>query len=345
MPTTTRRTLLTLVAAVAVSVTGCGGCEKPESRVVVYCAQDQEFAEGVFADFAAETKLTLAPKFDTEANKSVSLVAELQQEAGRPRCDVYWNNEPIGTIRLRRAGVLEPYESPNAAPFPTWTRPADKTWQAFASRARVLIVNTNLVPNEADRPKSVLALTDPKWKGKVAMAKPQFGTTATHAACLFEALGPEKAKTFYLGLKANGVHVVAGNKQVATGVAAGQYAVGTTDTDDALIELKAGKPVAVIFPDRDGTGTLFLPNTLALVKGGPNPVGGKKLIDYLLRSETEKRLAEGGGFQIPLNPNASADLPEPLKSAASAKAMVVDFESVADRWDEAQKFLREEFAW
>ena len=72
MPTLTRRTIQALVAALAASTAGCGGCEKPESRVVVYCAQDQEFAEGVFADFQVESKLSLAPKFDTEANKSVS---------------------------------------------------------------------------------------------------------------------------------------------------------------------------------------------------------------------------------------------------------------------------------
>src|SRR5207249_11264893 len=124
-------------------------------------------------------------------------------------------------------------------------------WTAFAARARVIVVNTNLVP-EADRPKSVLDLTDSKWKGRAAIAKPLFGTTATQAAALFEVLGPEAAMAFYRGLKANGVNVVAGNKQVAEGVAKGQFAVGLTDTDDALGEIEAGKPLAMLFPDRDG---------------------------------------------------------------------------------------------
>ena len=37
------------------------------------------------------------------------------------------------------------------------------------------------------------------------MARPQFGTSATQAACLFEALGPDKAKEYYRGLKSNGM--------------------------------------------------------------------------------------------------------------------------------------------
>lgn len=335
---------------VALSLLCAVGCQQSESRVVVYCAQDREFAEGLFADFEKDHKLAVAPKFDTEANKSVSLAVELEREANRPRCDVHWNNEIIGTIRLARQGVYEPYESPNAATFPDWTRPSSRAWQAFASRARVLIVNTTLLPNEADRPKSLLDLTDPKWNGKLAMAKPQFGTTATQAACLFEVLGSDSAKGFYRGLKANGITLVAGNKQVAQGVARGDFAVGLTDTDDALMELNEKKPVAIIFPDRAGhsihprLGTLYIPNTVALIKGCPNPDGAKKLIDYLLRPESEVRLAEGGGFQIPLNPNASAKLPPALLTPSQVKVMAVDFEKAADLWDEAQAFLRDEFA-
>lgn len=325
------------------------GCHKPEERVVVYCAQDQEFAEGIFADFTAETKLTVAPKFDTEANKSVSLAAELEQETGRPRCDVHWNNEILATIRLARRGVFEPYDSPRAAPFPEWTKAKDHTWQAFAARARILIVNTNLVP-EAERPKSLLDLTDPKWKGKVAIAKPQFGTTATQAACLFEVLGPDAAKAFYRGLKANDVRVVPGNKQAAEGTAAGDFAIGLTDTDDALGELNAGKPVALVYPDAGGhpahprLGVLYIPNTVAVIKGSPNPAGAKRLVDYLLRPETEAKLATGGGFQIPLDPQVKAELPAALIPPNRVKPMAVDWDRAADLWDEAQAFLRNEFA-
>src|SRR5215213_2814659 len=131
------------------------GCPSSDSRVVLYCAQDREYAESILADFTAGTGLAVAPKFDTEAQKSVGLYQELVREAGRPRCGVFWNNEVLNTIRLQRQGLLEPYESPSATPYPDWTKASARTWQAFASRARVIIVNTTLVP-EGDRPQSVL---------------------------------------------------------------------------------------------------------------------------------------------------------------------------------------------
>lgn len=316
------------------------GCAKRESRVVVYCAQDREFAETLLTDFTRETGLALEPKYDTEANKSVSLALELEREATRPRCDVHWNNEILGTIRLARKGMYQSHDAAGAKPFPDWSKAPDRTWQAFAARARVMIVNTNLVK---DPPRSLLDLADAKWRSVVAMAKPFFGTTATHAACLFESLGPEAAKGFYRNLKANGVNLLAGNKQVAVDVAAGRFAVGTTDTDDALIEVQAGKPVAMVQAD-DKLGTLFIPNTLAVVKNGPNPDAARRLVEFLLRPDTERRLAEGGGFQIPLNPEVRATLPAGLQTPSGVKPLAVDFNRAADYWDDAQRFLRDTFA-
>jgi iron(III) transport system substrate-binding protein len=320
------------------------GCQKPSQRVVVACAQDREFAEPLFAAFESSAKLTVAPKFDTEANKSVSLAAELVAEKDRPRADVHWNNELIATIRLANQGIYEAYSSPSATGYPAWSRGTH--WQAFAARARVLIVNTKLVP-ESERPKSLLDLTAAQWKGKLAMAKPLFGTTATQAVCLMEALGEERTKAWYRGLKANDIAIVPGNKQVAVGVAEGRFAIGMTDTDDALIELDAGKPVAVIFPDRDTNdaklGVLFIPNALALVKGGPNPNGGKAMIDFLLTRDGESRLASAGGFQIPLHPECKVKLHPALAVPSQVKVMAVDWQRAADRWEATQEFLRNLF--
>jgi iron(III) transport system substrate-binding protein len=342
----------TIRLAVAVLlIVPLAGCGRAKPRVVLYCAQDREFAEGLLADFTKSAGLDAIPKFDTEADKSVSLYVELVKEKDRPRCDVFWNNEVLSTIRLQQQGLLEPHSSPSAKGLPQWARASDSTWHAFAERARVLIVNTSLVA-EKERPRSLHELTEPRWKGRVVMARPQFGTSATQAACLFAALGEEKARSFYHGLKDNSVQIAPGNKQVAEWVARGKtpggavVAVGITDTDDAIEEGKAGKPVAIVFPDQDAgqPGTLFIPNTLALMKGGPNPEGGRKLIDFLLAAETEKRLAEGPSHQFPLHEGAEARLPVALEPARRARRMKADYARAAELWDEVQEFLRREFA-
>lgn len=332
----------------SIAFLGFTGCNAPKNRVVLFCAQDEEFATSILNDFKKTSHLRVDVKYDTEATKSVSLISELLAQKKRPRCDVHWNNEILGTVRLARAGVLEPYQSSSAATYPNDTHPANHLWQEFAARARIVLVNTTLV-SESERPKSLFDLTDPKWKGKVALAKPQFGTSATQAVSLFDVLGKEKAQEYYKNLRANGIQLVAGNKQVAEGVGAGQFALGVTDTDDAMEEIAAGKPVAIIFPDRDSPkasrmGTLFIPNTVALIKGSPNQINGKRLIDFLLSTDIEAALAKGNSHQIPLNPAVHADLPPQILTPREAKPMQVDWEKAADLWDEVQAFLRDEFA-
>jgi iron(III) transport system substrate-binding protein len=334
--------VLVVLGAVSLAALPFAGCRGSQPRVVLFCAQDQEFAEEILDDFKQRSGLPVVPKFDTEADKSVSLYVELIADRARPRCDVFWNNEILSTIRLQRQGLLEPYDSPSAAPYPDSAKASDHTWHAFAARARILLVNTRLV-KEADRPRGLLELTDPRWKGKVAMARPQFGTTATQAACLFQVLGTDEAKRFYHGLRANGVQVAPGNKQVAEWVSDGRAAVGLTDTDDALEAVKDNSHVAIIFPDRDGLGTLFIPNTVAILRGSPNPDGARKLVDYLLSAEVEGKLAEGGSHQIPLNPGVKATLPPQMETPRTVKPMAVDFGKAADLWDVVQKFVAGEF--
>jgi iron(III) transport system substrate-binding protein len=332
-------TLLALVAS--------AGCTRPQSRVVLYCSQDKDFAEELLQTFHQRTGLDVVPKYDTEAGKSAELYLELVQEKDRPRCDVFWNNEILHTIRLQRQGMLEPYASPGAKPYPASCHPEDQTWHAFAARPRVLVINTKMV-KEADRPHSILDLTDPKWKGRVAMAKPLYGTTATQAACLFAVLGKEKAERFYLDLLKNGVQVAPGNRMVAAWVGSGKAAVGMVDPDDAFEEMQEHPDVAILFPDRDRPkddpmGVLFIPNTVAVIKGGPDPEGARKLVDYLLSPEVETKLAEGPSHQVPLNPEVKAKLPKEMETPRTVKTMDVDWAKAADLWPEVEKFLVAQF--
>src|SRR5262245_56706394 len=132
-----------VVTALLLAFAGCGS---RFDRVILYCAHDREFAEPILQDFTARTGIDVVARHDSEANKSVSLVEALLRESAHPRCDVHWNNEILGTSRLERVGVLAPYESPSAADYPPrWWGPTH-AWHAFAARARVIAVNTRLVP-------------------------------------------------------------------------------------------------------------------------------------------------------------------------------------------------------
>lgn len=317
----------------------------PASRVVVYTALDQEFSEPLFVTFTKATGIRVLPKFDTEATKTVGLfnTIRVEAESGNVRCDLFWNNEILNTLRLKQQGLLRPIHPPNAAQFPAQFRATDDTWFGFAARARVLVVNTKLVA-EAEAPKSIFDLTDEKWKGKVGIAKPLFGTTATHATCLFAKLGPDRARQLFLDLKKNDIQILSGNKQVAVHVGNGTLPLGLTDTDDAIDELEKGMPVRLVYLDSEpgGLGTLFFPNTLAALMNSPNPAAAERLADYLLCSDVETALARGPSAQIPLNPSIQVALR--VETPATVHAMEIDWDQAVGLWDEAAQFIQRQFA-
>jgi iron(III) transport system substrate-binding protein len=144
-------------------------------------------------------------------------------------------------------------------------------------------------------------------------------------------------------MKANGVQILSGNKQVALSVSAGALKFGITDTDDAMIEIDKGLPVAIVYPDQGetGLGTLFIPNSVAILRGAPNETEARQLVDYLLSPEVEARLAAGPSAQIPLNSKTKAQAR--VETPLTVKAMTVDFYAAADQWEAAARFLRDEF--
>lgn len=328
--------------AVLCLVTGC--VPRAESDVVVYCSLDREFAAPILAGFERSTdqQTGAIPKYDVESTKTVGLVSQIIAEQKNPQCDLFWSNEIIHTVRLQKLGLLQPHDWKVESGWPQDMIASDATWCGFAARARVLIINTELIPSPDEYPKSVAELNDVKWKDQCGMARPLFGTTATHFAVLRERNGREETIKQLEQIRDNAV-ILSGNKQVAQAVSAGNLAWGLTDTDDAIIEKDLGRPVAIVFPDQssDQPGTLRIPNTVAILKGCQHPVAAGKLADYLLRPETEDRLAMGDSSQLPLSRNSK--YPPRVLPSEPVRWMRVDFEAAASGWKEWAAELRDVF--
>jgi len=320
---------LTIVLGVLVLM----GCSVPRSpEVVVYTSVDQPHSEPVLEAFEQRSGVRVRAIYDIEATKTTGLISRLVAERDRPQADVFWSSEIAQTLRLKEQGVLAPYASSAAEDIPAAYRDPDAYWTGFGLRARILIVNTNRL-DSTDYPDSIFDLLDPKWQpGEVGFANPLFGTTATHAAALYAVLGAQAAYSYFHALHDQGARVVDGNSVVRDMVASGDLTVGLTDTDDAAVAVREGKPVKIIFPDQDGLGTLFIPNTVALVAGGPNPEQGRTLIDFLLGEEVETVLIEQNFLCASVR--SAGD-------ASAAKAMDVSWTDVAAQIEGAKSALKE----
>ena len=252
------------------------GCSPGGDSVTVYTSQDQVYAEPILKRFEQETGIRVRAVYDSEAVKTVGLVNRLIAEKNHPRCDLFWNNEEFRTHQLAARGVLA----------------ADVPIESFGVRTRQWVWNTNLL-ERAELPSSLTALTNVQWRGKVVIALPLFGSTATHFQVLRQRWGAAKWQAWCRALLANGVMTVDGNSVVVQLVGRGEVALGLTDSDDVRAGLRNGLPIAGQPLGRDA---LIIRNTLGHIRGAPSPDSAKRLAKFLHSPKVHFALAEAGAI-------------------------------------------------
>jgi iron(III) transport system substrate-binding protein len=322
-PAARRRWLLGVVLTVLPA-----GCGRPAPDVVLYVSADDHVARQVVQAFEQHTGLRVASVGDAEQSKTTGLANRLRSEADHPQADVFWSSEIFNTINLAAEGVLDEYASPAAADWPARFRDPQHRWYGFAARARVIVFAPDRVAPE-DRPRTWMDLTQPRYKGRIVMADPRFGTTGGHLAAMeafwTRLVGPAYYEAFLMGLAANEVRLLpSGNAGVLQAVADGEADLGLTDTDDVWAARARGLDVDLVYPRHDadapdsGGGTLLIPNTVARVRGAPHPEAAARLIDFLLSEEVERMLAESVSHNVPIRPGLADDypryaVPDPLR--------------------------------
>jgi iron(III) transport system substrate-binding protein len=286
--------------AAIVACAALGACSGNDGTVVLYVSADDHVARPVVRAFEEATGLAVRVAGDSEATKTTGLANRLLGERDNPQADVFWSSEVFNTVRLAEAGVLE-------------------SWHPFAARARVIVYSPARVA-EADAPRTWMDLTRPRFRGRIVMADPRFGTTGGHLGAMkahwSRSAGAGYYEAFLMGLADNEVRMLpGGNAGVVRAVADGEADLGLTDTDDVWAAQAQGLAVDLVYPRHDlegaeGGGTLLIPNTVALVRGGPNPGGGARLVEFLRSERVERMLAESTSHNVPLRPELAAEYPQ-----------------------------------
>ncbi len=330
-----RGALRAIGAGAAAAVLGaCDRRASSESKVVLYSSADDEILKQVVAAFEKSSGVKVGVVTDTEATKTTGLVQRLLDEKDRPRADVWWSSEPLGSVRLAREGVLAEHTPGALAAGRPDVLNARAKWFVMPGRARVIAYSTTRVETK-DAPDRVLAVPA-VGRGRVGMARPQFGTTRAHMAAMLARAG-EPVFTSWLGeLKGAGVRLYDGNASVVRAISQGEIDVGLTDSDDVYAAQRNGWKVGMVLEGIDDPGapvaalsrmgTVVLPNTAGLVAGGPNAGAAAGLLDFLLSEVVERMLAASESRHIPVRASVARDFPgNAVPSQAS-----LDFEKIAD---------------
>jgi iron(III) transport system substrate-binding protein len=257
-------------------------------------------------------------------------------EKAHPRGDVFISTEGGIMEILAHDGVLDPYVSPAGKAVPIEFRSPSGVWTGISGRARIILYNKNLVP-EKDVPSSVLQLTDPKWKGKLAIAGTRERTTLAWVSALVAEKGEPFTRNYIKNLMANGLKILSDNTEVWQGVGRGEFAIGLTNSPNYYLAKRAGMPVGVVYPDQaaDGFGTPISPNAVAIIKGAAHPDSARRFIDFLLSPEGQRVLVTVD-YEIPLIPGID---PGEVQPATSIKQIKVSESRLAELADPTLKML------
>lgn len=360
---------LCLGASVVIPVLSSGCDRSPrgegsgQQEVILYTSADPDVLRLVTAAFEKKTGIKVKAVGDTEATKTTGLVQRLIAERERARADVWWSSEAAGTIQLSKAGVLEAYTSEAAEQawprtggdgtggWPAAMRGKKKDWYGFARRTRVLVYNTARLKEE-EVPTRLAGLGEARFKGRLGMARPEFGTTRGQMGALLYAHGERVLGDWLAALKANDVRLYDGNSAVVRAVGTGEIWVGLTDNDDVEGGKRNGWPVAMVpignhllavTHDRAGSGTvshfpegaLQTPCTVAVVKGAPHGESARRLVDFLLSGEVEAMLAASEWKTNPVSPRAFDPPLDVIEDGRYVPIMDLDLEAAAEKAGEA----------
>jgi len=307
------------------STLSCDRADSAKKQITLYTSIDEPIARPIIEAFEKQTGIDVILVTDTEASKSIGLAERLRAEKDRPRCDVWWGNEPFHTILLAEEGLFQPYDSPSAADVPAMYRDPTRRWAGNGLRARVIATHLQLECGNGI-PISICDYPEMFVNGTFAIARPTAGTTGGHVSAIYYVEGEVRTDQFFRLLRTRGALMLGGNGPVAEAVARKDVSFGFTDNDDVVNVKRGGGGINEVMPGQhpSGAGTLMIPTTAALVANRPENIDAKKLIDYILSKNVEQELikVQFAGWSI----RGGANQP---------KAMEIDYVEVAKKMPEA----------
>ncbi|WP_439957812.1 iron ABC transporter substrate-binding protein [Micromonospora echinofusca] len=289
-----RAAAVTATAAVVLGLAACGGTDAgdDEAAVTLYSGRSENLVKPLLDTFTAQTGITVKARYGNTAQ----MAAQLLEEGDKSPAEVFFAQDAGALGAVNKKGLFAALPAETLGKVPQTYRSADGKWVGVSARSRVLVYNPTLVP-AADLPKSVFDLTDPKWKGKIAVA-PTNASFQAFVTAMTVQHGEAKTREFLAGLKANEPQIRDGNVPIVEDVDAGKIALGLVNHYYAgeIAKERGVAPDALTaklhFFTGGDIGALVNVAGVGVLTSAAEDADVRKLVDYLLGPEAQKYFAE-----------------------------------------------------
>lgn len=296
-----RQSLMLIGVVLSATALSLVGLAEAQQKIVIYAAQDEKTTNEMTRMFTEETKI------GTEVIRVAAagtLATRIRAEKAAPRADVFMGGSVEFHEPLATDGLVLPYRSPvveQARIDPAYASPQNY-WHGFFVNSLVIILNPQRFQREMAsvgiaKPKTWDDLLNPVYRKKVIAGNPATcgGAYIFSALQIFRQGGENPGFDWLKKLDGQILQYTPTCPGTITLVTRGEGVAGITWADDSIEAMLEKQPIEVIFPPDTGAEI----GGLSIIKGGPNPDGAKKWVDFVLGKKAQALKTELG-FTYPV---------------------------------------------
>jgi iron(III) transport system substrate-binding protein len=305
----------TICLCLALATLACGfAFGQKKGKLMVYTSMKEVLIGELRDAFVKDNPGIQFDYYSAGAGKIMAKIAA-ERQSGQLVVDVLWTSEVPDFYALKKEGVLQKYESPEAKNVVSPLVDPDYEFTPARLGTLGITYNTNRVKTP---PKSWNELLGPTYKGGFAIANPALsGTSMVSVGMIVNNLGWD----YIQKLKNNGAKMGQGSGQVVDDTAAGDLAACLGVDYITIDKIKLGASLGFAYPPE----MLVIPSPVAIFKGTKNLAPAQKFVDFLLSKKGQTIIAENYTLpvrrDVPIAQGVGLVAPE----EAVKRAMKIDY--------------------
>jgi iron(III) transport system substrate-binding protein len=270
--------------------------------ITLYNGQHEQTTALLVSAFEKHTGVNVKVR----SNDEVELGNQIVQEGSNSPADAFYTENTPVLEHLREENLLAQIDPATLAAIPARYNSAQGNWVGVSARVSTLVYNTGKV-SPASLPSSIMALTQPQWKGKLGIAPSETDFQPLITA-ITKLKGAAAAEKWLAGVKANS-KIYPDNETVVTQVNNGQSSVGLINhyywfrlRDEVG---QSGLHSALHYYAAGDPGDLLNVSGATVLKSSSHQAAAQAFVAFLVSKEGQEVIVHSHSYEYPLRPGVS----------------------------------------
>jgi iron(III) transport system substrate-binding protein len=280
-------------------MTACGGSSGSDDSITLFNGQHEQTTNQLVAAFEKTTGIHVNVRSDDED----VLASQIALQGQNSPADVFFTENSPPLEFLSEKHLLSAVPSSVFGTIPSQYSSPQKDWMAVSGRVSVLVYNPSLIL-ASQLPTSIMALADPKYKGKLALAPGETDFQPIVTSVL-RAYGEARTLNWLKAIKANAAgHTLPDNETLVSDVNRGQIAfgvinqyywyrlrseLGASAMHSQITHLAPHDPGYVIDVSGD-----------AVLKSSKHQADAQRFLAFLVSKKGQEIIAHSSSYEYPL---------------------------------------------